>query len=559
MPWRPIVHPDGTVDRYPSLGRVVIPFMTTHLVVPDGPGAGELLRLTPEQVRFIMRLYAVDPLFRGPAIVGGSLVNARVIHRAILSRAKGWGKSPILAGLSIVEARGPVVMDGWDAEGQPVGRPWDSLGFRAKVQVIATSEDQTANTWEPLLDMVRSPVFLDSDAGQGVEPMETFVKLPRGRIEFTTSSATSREGGRPVFATLDQTESWSVTNGGVKLAEAVRRNLTKTQGCSVETPNAYLPGNDSVSERSFKAAKSRRGSAAEHILLDHREAPPETDPEDDASLRRGLEVAYGDSADTRGGWVNLDRVIDDFRDPNVDAQDARMYYLNQVTPASTAWVSPVEWAARAAVDTVVPDRALITLGFDGSQRRARGIVDATALIGCVVSTGHVFEIGVWEQPRGEAGKDWEPPRPAIEAAVRSAFERWTVCGFFADPARWIDEVSRWEATYGPRLKVRATQVHPIQWWMTGGRTTQIVKAVENAEHAIRDGSMTHDGSYALTTHVLNARRRETTSGITVGKDYPDSPRKIDAAVAMLLAMWARAEAVAKGLARERPKRRSYGF
>jgi hypothetical protein len=558
MPWRPIVHPDGSVDRYPTLGRTVIAQMTAHLTIPDGPGAGDPLTLRPEQARFIMRFYRVDPLFTGPALVGGSLVNARMIHRAVLSRAKGWGKSPILAGLGITEARGDVVMDGWDAEGQPVGRPWDSLGFRAKVQVIATSEDQTANTWEPLLDMVRHARFLDSEWGAGVDPMDTFVKLPRGRIEFTTSSATSREGGRPVFAVLDQTESWSITNGGVKLAEAVRRNLTKTQGSSVETPNAYLPGNDSVAERSFKAAASKRGSA-ERILLDHREAPPDTDPEDDASLRAGLEVAYGDSADTRGGWVNLDRVMSDFRDPNVDPQDAQMYYLNQVTAASTAWVTHVEWAARTAADTVVPDRTLITLGFDGSMRRARGVVDSTALIGCVVSTGHVFEVGVWEQPRGEAGKDWEPPRPAIEAAVRAAFARWTVCGFFADPARWIDEVSRWEALYGPRLKVRATQVHPIQWWMTGGRTTQIVKAVENAEHAIREGGMTHDGSYALTTHVLNARRRETTSGITIGKDYPDSPRKIDGAVAMLLAMWARAEAVSKGLARERPKRRSYGF
>lgn len=388
--------------------------------------------------------------------------------------------------------------------------------------------------------------------------METFVKLPRGRIEFTTSSATSREGGRPVFATLDQTESWTESNGGRRLADAVKRNLTKMQGCSVETPNAYQPGANSVAELSFKAATSKRGSS-HRILLDHREAPPETDPEDDESLREGLEFAYGDSADVRGGWVNLSRVIDDFHDPAIEPQDARMYFLNQVTHAATAWVSSVEWAACAAVDTVIPDRTPVTLGFDGSHRRARGIVDATALVGCVVATNHVFEIGVWEQPRGEAGKDWEPPRAEIEAALRMAFSRYLVVGFFADPARWMDEVSRWEATWGPRLKVKASHPHPIQWWMTGGRSGQIVKAVENAEFAIRESSMTHDGSFALTQHVLNTRREETASGITVRKEFPDSRNKIDASVAMILAMWARTDAVAKGLARERPKRRSYGF
>lgn len=573
MPWRPQVGPDGRADLYPTLGHKVIHWMHAHLTVPDGPLAGEPLILTPEQVRFVMRLYRLDPAWRPPVIDGAALRMARVVRRAVLSRSKGWGKSPLLAGLCIAEAAGPVVCDGWDAHGQPVGRRWDSLGFRAKVQVIATSEDQTANTWEPLLDMVRAARFLDSDDGQGVDPMDTFVAMPRGRIEFTTSSATSREGGRPVFATLDQTESWTDSNGGKKLAAATRRNLAKVQGCSVESPNSYLPGAGSVAEGSFKAYAAQEGGRTRGggIYLDHREAPPDTDPEDRGSLIAGLAHAYGDSADSAGGWVSLDRIADDYWDPDTDPQDARMYYLNQVTSAGNAWASAVEWAACLDVDVVVPDGSAITLGFDGSMRRARGIVDATALIGCHVPSGHVFEVGVWEQPRGEAGKDWEPPRPAVEAAVRAAFERWRVVGFFADPARWETEVAGWEAAYGRRLQVKATQAHPVQWWMTGGRTTQIVKAVAAAEHAIREtaarrgagvdvaASLTHDGSYALTQHVLNARRHPTPSGVTVRKEFPDSRNKIDAAVAMILAYWARTEAVAKGLARERPRRRSYGF
>ena len=488
---------------------------------------------------------------------------ARSVRRAVLSRSKGWGKSPLLAGLDMFEAAGPAVCEGWDADGQPVGVPWQSLGFRAKVQVIATSEDQTANTWEPLLDMARNLRFLECNCGCGRDwsPMETFVAHPRGRIEFTTSSATSREGGRPVFASLDQTESWKEANGGKRLAAAVRRNLAKVQGCSVETPNAYLPGDGSVAEGSFKAyaaqeaGKTRGGG----ILLDHREAPADTDPEDRKNLLAGLTVAYGDSADVAGGHVSLERIADDYWDPDTDPQDARMYYLNQVTNASTAWVTQPEWSACVNVGFVVPDKDMITLGFDGSMRRARGIVDATALVGCHVASGHVFEVGVWEQPRGEAGSGWEPPRPEVDAAVRAAMERWRVVGFYADPARWETEVAQWEATYGPRLLVKATQAHPVQWWMTGGRTTQIVKAVEAAEHAIREGTLSHDGSYALTRHVLNARRRETTSGITVGKAFPDSRDKIDAAVAMILANQARVDAVAKGLAREKRKRRSYGF
>jgi hypothetical protein len=556
MPWVPL---EG--DRYPTLGRTVITWMQERLVVPDGPLAGEPLFLTPEQIRFVMRLYRVDEQWAGPVIVGAKLSNARVIHRAILSRGKGWGKSPLLAALAITEACGPVLMDGWDADGQPVGRRWDSLGFRAKTQVIATSEDQTANTWEPLLDMVRNERFLDSEDGEGVDPMDTFVKLPRGRIEFTTSSATSREGGRPVFAVLDQTESWTPTNGGRKLAASVRRNLTKVQGCSVETPNAYRPGDESVAEKSFEAAALQdKGRTRGHgIYLDHREAPGDTDPEDPTSLRAGLAYAYGDSADVNGGWIDLDRVMSDYWDPATEPEDARMYFLNQVTHAATAWLSQPEWSACYDPDGLAPDGDDVVLGFDGSRKRARGVVDATALIGVHVASGYVFEVGVWEQPEGEKGVGWEVPRPEVHAAVRDAFARWRVVGFFADPAKWETEVAGWEALYGRRLLVKSSLTHPIEWWMTGGRTGLIVKAVEANETAIGDRSLTHDGGYALTRHALNARRRETPSGITIAKEHPDSRRKIDAAVAMNLAWWCRVQALAKGLGAPRGRRRSYGF
>lgn len=553
MPWRP-----EFPGEVPTLGWIALRWIGDHLVVPDGPLAGEPLDFTREQAQFLLNFYRLDPHWEGPVVKGSALSNARRVRRAILSRPKGWGKSPVLAAIAIFEAVGPALCDGWDANGRPVGREWASLGFRAKAQIIATSEDQTSNTWEPLLDMIRNgPLADDPD----IVPMDTFVRLPRGRIEFTTSSATSREGGRPVFASLDQTESWHDSNGGKKLAGAVRRNLAKVQGTSIETPNAYRPGDDSVAEGSFKAAalqaagRTRGGG----VLLDHREAPPETDPEDRESLIAGLAHAYGDSADVAGGWVDLDRIAADYWDVDTDPQDARMYYLNQVTHAATAWLSQPEWSACYAPDGRAPDGDMITLGFDGSRRRARGIVDATALVGCHVATGYTWPIGIWEQPDGPSGKDWEVPRPEVMAAVRGAFKQWRVVGFFADPARWETEVASWEAEWGRALVVKATAQHPVEWWMTGGRTSMIVKAVEAAEHAIREGNLTHDGSYALTRHCLNARRKETPSGITITKEHPDSRRKIDGAVALVLANWARVQAVAKGLDRARARRPAFGF
>jgi hypothetical protein len=592
IPWR---DPEtGQIDAFPTLGRQLVDWMSFHLPVPDGPLIGQPLNLTGEQQGFVHKLYRLDPEWSGPVIKGAALSNARVVTRAILSRVKGWGKSPLLGGLCITEGVAPVILDHWSTEdpdvdtiwgydprdpdadwgpfvapaGWPIARRWDSLGFRAKTQVIATSEDQTANTWEPLLDMARSESLLDCECGcgRGVEPMETFVKLPRGRIEFTTSSADSREGGRPVFAVFDQTESWTSSNGGIRLAESVRRNLTKTGGCSVETPNAYLPGVGSVAELSFQAAEDQRKRGKlgkETILLDHRQAPLDVDISDRADLIRGIEIAYGDSLDKAGGWVVADRVADDFWDPNVDPATARMYFLGQVTAAARAWVQQYDWSGCYDPDAVIADGSTITLGFDGSQRRARGITDATALVACHVRTGYCWPLGIWEQPTNPMGqpldRDWEAPRFEVDAAVRMAFERYRVLGFFADPARWVDEVSRWEETWGRRLLVKATVQHPIQWWMTGGRTSLIVKACEHAQSAIVERQMTHDGDFLLTRHVLNSRTVDTPSGLMIAKEFPDSTRKIDGAVAMVLALWARQEGIAKGFDRERPKRRSFGF
>lgn len=531
----------------PTLGWYVLDWFAEQLVVPDGATSGDPLVLTNEQAEFILKLYEVDRLFNGPAVAGRSLRNGRLIRRAVLSRPKGHGKSPMVGGICLAEALADVVFDGWDADGRPVGRPWSSLGFKPKVQIVAVSEDQTANTWEPTLDMARRGPVLDNYA---IDPMESFIVVPRGIVEAVTSSGTSREGFRPVFSAMDQTESWTKSNGGKKLAATIRRNLGKVNGCSVETPNAFEPGLDSVAEASFKAYQlmlEGKTKLDHGLLFDHREAPPDTDPTDEASLRRGLAVAYGDSADVNGGWVPLDRIVAEYWDPDTDPQDARRFYLNQITHASDAWLSQPEVAACRDWSKQIDPGDMVVLGFDGSRRRARGVTDATALVGCRVSDGHLFEIRVWEQPPGPAGVDWMVPKLEVDAEVHAAFARYDVVGFFADPAKWESDLASWEARYHDRLKVKASRDHPMHWWMTGGRALAIVRATEQLHTAIVGRELTYDGSSAITRHLLNARRRQGRSGLQIAKAYPESPNKIDAAVAAILAWQARLAAVAAGL------------
>ncbi|DAZ90141.1 Bacteriophage protein [Mycobacteroides abscessus subsp. bolletii] len=564
MPWKPTVP-----DERPTLGWAVLDWITEYLQVVDGPSLGDPLIFTPEQAHFVARLYEVDPNFKpGTAVIGRAMNNGRLIRRAVLSRPKGWGKSPLVAALCIVEAIGDVVMDGWDADGQPVGRPWVDLGIKPKVQIIAVSEDQTANTWDPCLDMVRSSDQLLDD--YDVDPMETFINVPRGRIEAVTSAGVSREGFRPVFTAMDQTESWTETNGGLRLASTIRRNLGKVNGCSVETPNAFLPGENTVAERSWKNYQAQliraerpqgEGRVPGGLYYDHREAPPETDPSDYESLRAGLRISYGESADDNGGWVNLDRIIQEYWDDDTDPQDARRYYLNQITHASDQWISQIEWSAIRVGTDDEPDLNpikpgdFIAVGFDGSRGRQRGKADATALIGCRIHDGRLFTIGVWQAERHE--KDWVPPVHEVDAAVRKTFADYRVVAFNADPSGWTEQVVAWEKDFGRRLKVKCSVKNPMMAWPKG-KGINVVEHIEIFRHAVVTSgqdlssddpviTISHNGDLALTQHILNARKRPATRGYLIHKAYPESPNKIDAAYAAVMAYKGRLDSYAQGI------------
>lgn len=549
MPWKPTV--EGEI---PTLGWHAIDWMTDNLAQP-AIGWYEPFTPTREQEDFILRWYSLDPATgRFP------------YRRGNLGRPRGWGKSPLLAGLAAFEALGDCLFDGWDADGQPVGRPW--LTARTPlVQIAAVSEDQTRNTWQPLLEMLgdEAPAL---ENYPGLEPMLGAVMLPgRGRIEQVTSSAHTQKGAPAVFAVLDQTEEWTRSNGGIRLAHTLRTNVTKNGGRTLESPNAYVPGEGSVAEQSAEYAKAAAEgrTKATGILWDHREAPADTDMSDRPSLLHGLRVAYGDSSKhpdgcllhnppCKPGWVDLDPIIEQIWDPATDPQLARSDFLNQITHSSDAWIPKPDWDAAGLDESLEPGDA-ITLGFDGSRGRNRGKADATALVACRVRDGLLSVAQVWEQPDGPSGDDWLPDPVEVSRAVEEAFERYQVVAFYADPSGWSEQVARWEATFGRRLRVKASQHAPIAAWPRG-KDSRVVEYVERLRQAVAAGEAHHDHSPVLTRHVLNARRRQTRTGYLLYKEFPDSHRKIDAAYAAVLAWKARIDALAQGLGKPRGSARS---
>lgn len=555
MPWKPQLEGD-----FPTLGWSVLDWMTENLAQP-GRIDYEPFVPSQEQADFALKYYRLNPK-----------TGRRVIRRGVISRSRGWGKSPFLGALGIAEGLADVVPDGWDAEGQPVGKPWSSM-LTPWIVFAAVTEDQTANAWEPLGEMLRSeaPVY---DSYPGLEPMGSQINLPAGWILPITSSPDSIKGKPTVWTAMDQTEQWTTGNKGKKLFKVLRGNAMKVGGSFIEAPNAFTPGEGSVAEdsaKTFFAIKEGRSKNTDGILYDHREAPGDTQVMDRGSLLNGLRIAYGDSsAHPDGcvihdppcdpGWVDLEALIDGIWDEDMDEQDARADFLNQITHSSDAWISQFEWRGCESEVPRLQRGDVVTLGFDGSLGKAKGKPDATALVAVRVSDGYAQVLGLWEASDDKnTWESWQPPLPEIEAAVKQAFTDYKVAGFFADPGKdWRSHVNSWEGRYGRKVTVKARRDHPFEWWMTGGRSAMVEKAVEATESAVRLGELKHRGDLGLTRHILNAKRRLNGRHLALGKSSASSPHKIDAAVSLVLAWAARQEAISAGLAAPRkpsvPKR-----
>lgn len=510
----------------PTLGPDVLAWSEYYLVQPDGEFAGEQWVWRDSQARFICWWYAID--FEGEYI----------FRRAQIVLPKGAGKSPLAAALGCCALLGPSVFDRFE-DGIAVGKRNPS----PSVQLAAVSQDQTDNTMSLVLAMVKS-TELEAERPD-INAGTTRIRVRNGKLVPVTASAPSREGGRTTDAIFDETHLWVDSNGGTNLAKTIRRNLGKMNGRSIETTNCWSPGRNSIAEKTSELADAvREGRSDETGVLRWHPREVVEDLSDEPAVRAALGRLYADSP-----WINIDRLVNEIFDLSTSPAEARRFYLNEVSTSDDAWISQPEWVGCFNAEAVVGDGDTITVGFDGSRRRARGVTDATALIGCRVEDGYLFEIAVWEQPEG--AHDWPIPVAEVDAAVRDTFRRYNVVGFFADPAKWESQISTWEAAYSSRLTVKASRDAPMHWWMTGGRATATVRALDQFLTAVLEKQLSHDGSFALTRHILNAQRRVSTAGIQIAKEHPDSSRKIDAAVAAVLAWTARIEAIGQP---QEPKR-----
>ncbi len=521
-----LVVPEFDEQPWPTLGPQVCAFIEAFLVFGPGDLRGVPAYIDAEKRGLIYRMYEVYPQ-------GQVLEGRRRFKRCALSLRKGTAKTELAAWLAAVELHpdGPVRCDGFDANGRPVG-----VGVvDPYIPMVAYTEEQSDELAYGALRVIleHSPLADDFDIG-----IERIMRIGGdGKAVSLATSPNARDGARTTLNVFDETHRFTSPRlraaHRTMLANAPKRMLA--DAWSFEITTAPAPGEGSVAEDTMDYARQIADGKIDdaRLFFFHRQASDEHD----LMTADGVRAAVIEASGPAESWSDIEGICAQWADPTADRTYLERVWLNRLVRSSEQAFDKARWEKLIDADHVVPDGTPIVLGFDGARWR-----DATALVATEIATGYQWLVAMWEKPYNV--QEWEVPDHEVEAAVADAFERWDVWRLYADPPYWETRVAEWAGKYGDQ-KV-------VEWWTN--RVKAMAYAINSYNSAIMAGDLSHDGNQDLTRHIGNACRREVNirddRGVkmwTIYKEKPDSPHKIDGAMAGILSWEARGDAITAGV------------
>jgi phage terminase large subunit-like protein len=524
-------------EPWPSLGPQVCRWIEEHMVFGPGDLLGEPAVLDDEKRYLIWRVYEIYP-------PGHEQAGRRRFKRAGISLRKGSAKTELMAWIAGVElARdGPVRCDGFRKDGTPIARPVRN----PYIPMCAKTEEQVELLgYGALREILMRSKSLEGQFDIGLDRIIRIGKGGRedGKAEAVASAPGARDGARTTFQCFDETH-YFTTSSLKKAHQTMLQNIPKrrlSDAWSLETTTAYMPGERSVAEstHAYATAVEQGRLKDSRLFFFHRQASDGHDLGNREERRKAVVEASGPVA----VWSSIDEVTDGYDVPDTDRTYWERVWLNRPVKAGDRAFDFLQWKAREKPGAAIPDRALVTLGFDGARHH-----DSTALVATDILTGLQVVAGLWERPLElRPDEDWDVPELEVTAAVQAAFTRWDVWRMYADPPYWETTIALWAQEYGEER---------VALWHTV-RTRKMADAVRAFDNAVKDGHLSHDGDARYARHIGNAHKRSINlvdeKGVplwTIYKERSDSPNKIDLAMAGILSWEARRDALTSGVGRD---------
>nr|WP_165964994.1 terminase TerL endonuclease subunit [Mycobacterium eburneum] len=413
-------------------------------------------------------------------------------RRALIEVPKGNGKTPLSA---------------W------VGAYQLANQRSAVIPVAAASYDQA----DLLFGDMRNAVAESPRLRSVMTPFEGEIQVKDGpgRAYKVAAVAGTNDGQRPSTFLADEIHEWTGNKERVHLV--IANGCAKRDGSLVL--NTTTPGFDPDTMAGKMHDYGTRVNAGEIVddefLFVHFGCPSDrydlSDPEQ-------LAMAVRDANPAADLFLNVNDVCARYH--QIPENEFFRYHLGIWVPSAQAWLPAGAWDARRADPKEfrpVPDGAEVCLGFDGSFSN-----DSTALVvASCAAVPHLDVVECWERP-SNAGADWTVPILDVEAAIREACRRWQVREIVCDPFRWA-------RTY----QVLEDEGLPIVEYPQSA--TRMTPATQRFYEAVMNEGLTHSGDPRLGRHLANAVLKVDARGQRITKDAKNSARKIDLAVAAVMA------------------------
>lgn len=534
-----LVVPTLDEEPWPTLGPQVVDLLEERSIFGPGSLKGQPYKVDSEFRASLYRAYEVYP--RGHQWAG-----RRRFKRVGISVRKGLAKTEKLGQVAFAELHpdAPVRCDGFDASGNPVGRPVRD----PYIPLLAVTVEQVE-------ELAYGALYVFCTEGPDADlfdaTLDRIVRLgPTGAADGKcvplSNSPGARDGARTTFQGFDEPHRLylprQVSAHETMVANLEKRVLEDPWGMYVGT--AGEPGQDSVAEGLHHEAELiHRGEIDDpQLFYLHRDASPGHDLVSIEGRVAAVKEATGAAGEYGPGQFYS--IAKQWDRPKADKNYLERVWLNRWLRSGAQAFDVKRWAELAVAEPIAPG-SFVTAGFDGARFR-----DSTGIVLTDIPTGKQQLWATWERP---VDVDvWEIDEAEVTAAfeqITQTFDMW-VC--FGDPPHWTETYGSWSARWPDQFE---------EWWTNRLRAMAI--AVREYHEAMDTRSVTHvvradergevlDLDAAFDRHIAAAGRKNVEIYDDADKDKGrrlfvlqkiHQDRKFDNAMAGCLSWQARLEAI----------------
>lgn len=527
---------------YPTLGPSLRDFIEERCVFGPGSLAGQPAVLDAEKIAALYRLYELFPK-------GHRLAGRRRFQRGAIEWRKGLAKTEFAAWIAFAELHpeGPVRCDGFDANGNPVGRP---VKF-PYIPMMAVTEEQVSELAYGVLKYV---IDEGPDSHLFDSSLDRLIVLDErgkaaGRAVPVSNAPGSRDGALTSFQHFDEPHRL-ILPSAKHAHETMDANLVKRpleDPWALYTSTAGQPGQNSIEEDVRAEAELIAEGKIDDpkLFFFARWAGPE---HDDLTTIEQRIAAVADATGPAGeyGPGQFESIAAKWDRPRADTAYLERVWLNRWRKSKSVAFDFKKVEALSRPGTLIEPGAFITLGFDGARFR-----DSTGFVATDIETGLQQLVGGWERP--ENVDEWEVDEAEVMATLAHIFDTYEVWKLYGDPPHWTETMASWAQKWPDKVE---------EWWTA--RQKPMAYTLREYVELIDSESITFGGTTEqlddLLRHIGNAGRKDLKILDDEGqplwilqKQDGRAGLKFDFAMASVLSAKCRLDAIRLGA---KPKRKS---